>query len=153
MANQKEGVFAAVVSVVGEVNGKVELSDSQKKEVVAVLFREFRAGNIEYKGGAPKDDAVLSKYIPGLLNNWMRKDTRLNGGGAYVTKNPGSRAGSGDESLKAMRGLLAITTDPSVRTQILAAIEERQLELKPKTEIKVAALPPSLRKYAPTLSE
>src|SRR6188508_3454253 len=108
--NQKEGVFEAVCAVVGEISGKVELNDTQKAQVKAILFTEFKAGNIEYKGGVP-DDTELNKYLGGLLNNWLRKDTRLNGGGKYVTKKPGSRAGSGDAQLQAMRQLLAVTVD------------------------------------------
>jgi len=42
------------------------------------------------------DDAKLRSYCSGLQSNWLRKDTRLNGGVKYVAKNPGSRAGSTD---------------------------------------------------------
>lgn len=146
MANQKEGVFAAVVKVLGEVNGAVTLTDAQKKAVCAELFAQFRLGTIEFKGGAP-DDAKLTKYIPGLLNNWVRKDTRLNGGSKYETKKPGSRTGSGDASLKAMRMLRAATTDASALADIDAEIAKRQSELKPAVAVNVEALPPILRKY------
>lgn len=147
--NQREGVYEAVSAVVGEINGKVELSDAQKKEVHNLVFAWFKAGEIEYKGGCPSDEQ-LKKYIPGLVNNWMRKDPNLNGGEKYVTKKPGSRAGSGDEQLKAMKALHSITTDPEAKEQIMQAIIARQEELKPVKVINVAALPPELRKFVKT---
>jgi hypothetical protein len=144
--NQREGVFAAVSEVVGEVTGKVELTDPQKDQVYAILTRMFQANEIEYKGGCP-DSTKLKKYIPGLVNNWLRKDPALNGNTKYVAKKPGSRAGSGDEQLKAMRGLLAMTTDPEARKQIEAEITARVAELKPKVIVNIEALPPALRKF------
>ena len=83
--------------------------------------------------------------MPGLVNNWLRKDGRLNGGVKYTAKNPGSRSGSGDEAIRAMKTLLSVTTDASAKLEIQAAIEARQAELKPKVEVNVAALPESLR--------
>lgn len=146
--NQKEGVFAAVSQVFNLSEGSVPQTGSWTKEQSAkvheLIFMGFRSGSIEYKGGSPSD-AKLNKYIPGLVNNWVRKDTRLNGGSKYETKRPGSRTGSGDESLKAMRLLLSVTTDPTVKSQIQTAIDERVEALKPKVEINAAALPESLR--------
>lgn len=144
--NQKEGVFAAVVGVMGNVDGKVDPSNDQLDAIHERLFTEFKEGRVEYKGGAP-DDAKLKKYIPGLVNNWLRKDTRLNGGSKYETKRPGIRAGSGDEQLKMMKLLLGQTTDPQAKADIEAAIKVRQEELKPKVEINVDAIPLELRKY------
>lgn len=144
--NQREGVFMAVETVVGEVTGKVELNDAQKDQVYAILAQAFKNGDIDYKGGCP-DDVKLKKYIPGLVNNWLRKDPALNGNTKYVAKNPGSRAGSGDESLKNMKVLLSMTTDPEHRAAITAEIEARQAELKPKLIVNIEALPPALRKF------
>jgi hypothetical protein len=82
-----------------------------------------------------------------LVSNWQRKDTRLNGGDKYETKNPGSRTGSQDEQVKAMRNLLKTQTDPAIKAQIQKAIEERLAEIKPesKVEINVEALPEHFR--------
>lgn len=143
--NQRDAVFSAVTEVVGEVDGKVELSKTQKQMVHTILFTGFKSGAIEHS--KLPDDATLSKYIPGLVNNWCRKDPRLNGGTKYVTKNPGSRAGSGDETLKAMKQLLSITDDATAKAEIALAIAARQAELKPKTTVNVEALPESLRKF------
>lgn len=141
--NQRDGVYSAVVAVCGgDVSGPVSLTKEQRSAVHARLFTEFKAGNIEL--ATAKDDAELRKYIPGLVNNWLRKDTRLNGGVKYVTKDPGSRAGSGDETMKAMKALLSVTTDTAARAEIEAAIAQRSTELKPKKSINVAALPVAL---------
>lgn len=142
--NQRDAVFAAVVSVVGELNGQaVVLSDSQKREVYERLEYGFTTGQVELRGN--RDQDYIKKYIPGLVNNWLRKDTRLNGGQEYVTRKPGSRSGSGDESLIAMKALLKVTTDPSQRKLIMTEIESRLGQLKPKVTINVDALPEHLR--------
>lgn len=123
-------------------------TESQKENVYSTLMAMFKAGQWQKsKGGT--DDAEVMKYIPGLVNNHVRKDKRLNGGVEYVAKNPGSRSGSGDESIKAMRTLLSMSTDPEAKKQIQAAIDERQLLLKPKTEIKVEFIPAALRHLVP----
>lgn len=144
--NQRDGVYSAVVKVVGEVDGAIALTKDQKEQVYALISAGFKSGSIEFKGGCP-DDAKLAKYIPGLVNNWVRKDTRLNGDVKYTAKRPGSRAGSGDESLKAMKALLAMTPDEDAKRTIQAAITQRQAELKPKATINTDALPPALRKF------
>lgn len=145
--NQCDGVYSAVCAVLGttEFGGKVELNKAQKEQVYALLHHGFTAGEIEHRN--LPDSAALSKYIPGLVNNWCRKDKRLNGGVKYVTQRPGIRAGSGDESLKAMKQLLAQTEDEDIRATIEAAIAQRHAELKPKVAVNVEALPPSLRKF------
>jgi len=147
--NQRQGVFAAVEAVVGTIEGsKVELSERQKKEVYALLFSMFKSGDIEYRGGCP-DDAKLLKYIPGLVNNWLRKDPGLNGNVKYEAKNPGSRSGAGDEQLKAMKALAAVTSDPEALAEIEAAIEQRKAELaKAKQQpIDINNLPEHLRRF------
>lgn len=148
--NQKEGVFKAVRSVFpeGKVPATGEWTKEQSSLVTNTLAAMFRNNEVEYKGGCP-DDARLLKYIPGLVNNWVRKDTRLNGGEKYQTKNPGSRTGSGDETLKNMRILLSATTDPTAKQLIQAEIDKRVEALKPKVEVNVEALPESLRHLVP----
>lgn len=142
---QGEAVFQAVQSILkGEISGKVTLTSEQKHAVEAEVLSFFQLGECAHSNKTI-DEAGLKKYIPGLVNNWLRKDKRLNGGDKYVTQKPGSRAGSGDESLKAMKALLSVTKDEDSRAQIQLAIEERQAALKPKPAINVAALPEALR--------
>ena len=142
--NQKDAVFQAVEQVSEITGSAVELSSSQRAQVHEEVLGMFLRGEVDYRGGTP-DETTLRKYIPGLVNNWLRKDTRLNGGSKYVTKNPGSRAGTSDEGIKAMKLLLSVTTDMNDRLRIEAAIRERQEELKPKPAINIDALPEELR--------
>lgn len=151
---QSEAVFQ-VVSAVFETElseGGVAIpdtkswSEAQKQQVYQGIFSMFKSGQTSHSKSP--DDAALLKYIPGLVNNHVRKDSRLNGGTKYTPKNPGTRSGSGDESVKAMRALLSVTTDSEARTQIEAAIKARLAELKPTVKINVDALPESLRHLA-----
>ena len=145
--SQGEAVFQAVSKVVGttEHDTKVELDKADLQKVYSEVYSMFESG-MTIHGKSP-DSAALKKYIPGLVNNWLRKDKRLNGGMKYEAKNPGSRTGSGDATLKAMRQLLAATTDSAAKEQIQEQIDLRIEALKPKTEIDVDALPASLRQF------
>lgn len=152
---QNEAVFQAVLAVFGN-NGQLDgavpetgkWSDDQKKGVYAHLMTGFKSGAwVKNSGG--QGEAEVMKYIPGLVNNHVRKDKRLNGGVEYEAKRPGSRAGTGDESVKAMRQLLALTTDASAKQAIQAEIDKRVESLKPKTVIDAAKLPESLRHLIP----
>lgn len=148
---QGEAVFQAVSTVIGTINGKeisgpVSLTDSEKSEVHELVFTMFKTGVTNHKGN-PNDEA-LKKYIPGLVNNWLRKDKRLNGGVEYVAKNPGSRTGSSDDRLKALKALLSTVEDETAKAEITEAIEKRKAELKPTVEVNVDALPAHLRQYA-----
>lgn len=151
---QNQAVFQAVLAVFGN-NGKLDgavpetgtWTDKQKEQVVGLMMAGFKAGEWTKNSGGQDDDSVL-KYIPGLVNNHVRKDKRLNGGVEYEAKRPGSRAGTGDESVKAMRTLLSMTTDAAAKAAIQAEIEKRLLEIKPKVELNIDALPESLRHLA-----
>jgi hypothetical protein len=142
---QGEAVFQAVRDVFPQevVPPSTEWSSSQKEAVYGAVFRMFKDGYTSHRGNP--DDAALLKYIPGLVNNWVRKDKRLNGGAKYLPKNPGSRTGSGDEVLRNLKALLATQKDPEVRAEIQLHIDERMGALKPKPEINVDALPAALR--------
>ncbi len=142
--SQGEAVFQAVNEVLeGCIEGAVDLSDSQTEAVYAKVLLAFQEGRTVHSKNP--DEATLRKYIPGLVNNWLRKDTRLNGGTKYTTKNPGSRAGSGDETVRTMKALLSITEDEAARATIQAEIDRRVASLRPVTKINVDLLPESLR--------
>jgi hypothetical protein len=145
MMNQKEAVYQAITGmfdVAGE--GAVELSRDQKHDVISVLIEGFKAKRISYAGELP-DDKQLRNYCSGLLNNWLRKDTRLNGGTKYEAKNPGARRGSADPQVVALRKLQAMQTDPDKVAEIQVYIDKRIEEITPKVEIDVSALPADLR--------
>ena len=151
MTKQKDAVFAAVCQVRGstEFSSAVELTKEERAAVQSSLVAGFQGGSIAYQGDAT-DATKLTSYVSGLVSNWLRKDKRLNGNIAYVAKNPGTRTGAGDESLKAMRTLLGATSDDSARQEIQVEIDKRISELKPKKVINVDALPESLRHFAVT---
>jgi hypothetical protein len=118
-------------------------TSKQKEEVYARVFSMFKTGETTHKKNP--SDAELLKYIPGLVNNWVRKDKRLNGNTVYTPRNPGSRQGGGDEQLREMKKLLTLIKDPAQREMVEAAITERIAATTKKVEIKVEALPEALR--------
>ncbi len=137
MKKQKEAVFETINTMFEIVTGApVALSKSQKDEVITVLVDGFANKQIEYSGELPQGQD-LRNYCSGLLNNWLRKDTRLNGGVQYQAKNPGSRTGSTDPQIKAMRALLATRTDEAERAEIQAFIDARIAQIKPVTKVQV----------------
>ena len=146
MLNQKEAVFQAVVGVTGFAGeGTCEPTREQKAMIHQVLVEGFRSGKIKIDTQYP--DEKLKQYVVGLLNNWLRKDTRLNGGSAYVPKNPGSRQGSGDAQLKALRALMSATAGDAERAEIQRYIDARTAEIAAAKQpvIDFSALPESLR--------
>ena len=146
MMNQRQAVAAAVRSVV-EVDPKIPVLDyitkDQLKLVHAKVADLFIRGEVDLKGN--RTNAWIIKYVPSLVNNWLRKDLDLNGGKPYEAKNPGSRQGSGDETLKAMKMLLNITTNESDRKAIEEEIAKRQAAIKPAPKMPdFSKLPASL---------
>ena len=130
--SQKEAVFSAVTNVCGETDGAYSPTKDERASVNQILFEGFRNGTIEYKGDVSAlSDSDLTGYVSGLQSNWLRKDKRLNGNVQYVAKNPGSRAGSTDPQIEAMRVLLSTQEDPTKRAEIQAFIDKRLAEIKP----------------------
>lgn len=144
--NQKEAVFQAICNVTGFTGeGSLTISKEQRAQVNAILFEGFRAGSIELD--REYSDSDLKSYVSGLQSNWIRKDKRLNGGVQYVAKNPGSRAGSTDPQLKAMRALLSTLTDESERAEVQSHIDAKVAEIAAAKQTKVvdfSALPADL---------
>jgi hypothetical protein len=132
--SQKEAVFTAVVNVLAQENisivegQPVAMTKEYRALVNNILFEGFRNGTIELD--REFSDSDLKGYVSGLQSNWLRKDKRLNGGIQYVAKNPGSRAGSGDPSLKAMRTLMSTLTTDSDKAEVQAHIDTRLSEIQ-----------------------
>lgn len=154
--SQKDGVFNAVVafceenSIPFEEGNKVDFDKSQRATIIGMLVAATEAGEMEVKSETARAD--LKNYWNGTLSNWLRKDTRLNGGEKYVTKNPGSRAGAGDAELKELKKLLSKVTLSGNEENIAAvtqAIEARKAaiaaEKSVEVEINTEVLPESLR--------
>lgn len=153
---QKDAVYNAVTSVLAENNVSVEGTNASavmtrelRAQVNQVLFEGFRDGSIELD--KEFTDTELKGYVSGLQSNWLRKDTRLNGGGKYSAKNPGSRVGSSDPSLKAMRALLSTLTSESDKAEVQTAIDARVSEIQAskvkKVVIDTTALPAALQGF------
>jgi len=150
MMNQKTATYNAIASVIDFKDGEtVELTKEQKAKVRDILVEGFKKGEIELKS-AQED---LNKYVNGLINNWLRKDKRLNGGVDYEAKNPGSRAGQGDAMVKNLRLLLKTDIDADAKAEVQAAIASRLAEIKPsqKIEVDATAIPEHLKHLIPTM--
>ena len=146
---QGEAVFQAVRTIFteGKVPPTTEWSNEQKHSVHSAILAMFQAGLVNKNSGG-SDEASLLKYIPGLTNNWVRKDLRLNGGSQYVPKNPGSRQGSGDEQLKNLKLMLPMVSDPEAKAAVQAEIDKRIAQLaKPVATLDVSKIPEHLRKF------
>lgn len=155
--NQRTAVYAAIVNVLTQdgvrfedgMDVKPHMTRERRAQVNAILFEGFRAGRIELD--KQYDDSELKAYVSGLQSNWIRKDKRLNGSVKYQPKNPGSRAGSGDQQLKALKALKAkLQAEGEDTSEVDGYIEARTKEIQAAKAptINVEALPPELRKYA-----
>lgn len=144
--SQKEAVFVAVCQVTGHTGeGQVSITKEQRAQVNAILFEGFKSGKIELD--REYSDSGLKGYVSGLQSNWLRKDKRLNGGTQYVAKNPGSRAGSSDPQLKAMRALMSTLTDEAEIAEVQSHIDMRVAAIAAEKQAKTvdfSALPADL---------
>lgn len=133
--NQREAVFQTISETLGSITGTVTLTKEQRKTVVDSVAALLSTGKAELSADAKaKYDTPekLRAYASGLVNNWIRKDKRLNGGQSYTVKNPGSRAGAGDDQLKALKTLrkqVAATNNPQQLAEVDTAIANRQAEI------------------------
>lgn len=148
---QKDAVFAAIINVCGKREGKYELTKDEKTKVNNIVFQGIMTSEVEYT--KELDEKSVSEYVPGMVSNWLRKDTRLSGGTKYTPKNPGSRAGQGDAQIKELRKLLATQTDSDSRAEIQGFINDRLGTLNAakvkNVEIDMSVLPAALqKKYA-----
>lgn len=154
--SQKDAVYNCVTGFLKEKGidhedgNRVELSKDERKTVIGMLIEATESGVTEVKSSTARAD--LNNYWNGTLSNWLRKDTRMNGGSKYVTKNPGSRAGAGDDQLKELKKLLARVTLAGNEENIQAvneAIEARVAEIaKEKAaelEVDMDKIPDSLK--------
>lgn len=153
---QKDAVHSAITSVLAEAGITVSEGESvsshmtreRRAQVTEILVEGFRAGNIELD--KEFDDAGLRTYVSGLQSNWIRKDSRLNGGTKYSPKNPGSRVGSGDEQLKNLRLFLKTRSTAEEKAEVQGYIDARVAELSASKASKGASvnmevLPEALR--------
>jgi len=90
--NQKEAVYGLVMAFVQSKEIQpTQLTREMKSEIVQGLMIGFQAKQIDFIASASNeaklaDTNKLRDYCSGLLNNWLRKDPRLNGGVKYEPK-------------------------------------------------------------------
>ena len=137
MKNQKEAVYSAVVSIINVDGNTAVVTTEERAQIIDIVAAGFEANEISMSEAACNkylgNPTELRKYSSSLVNNWLRKDTRLNGGAKYVTKSPGSRAGSQDELIKNLKALRVTLHDDDKIAQVTEAIAERQAELKARS--------------------
>ena len=160
---QKQGVYNAIVAFCGdhdihfEDGMEFKPTKDQRSTIVEMVATAIEAGEVELSAVAREKYAEFSKlksYCNGLVSNWLRKDTRLNGDVKYEIKNPGSRAGSGDEVIKELRKLLKTLSDTDQRATVQGEIDSRLTALKMKKnesiQINADLIPEELRSLVNT---
>ena len=155
---QVDGVFKAICEVKGteSFDGAVALTSEERVTVVAMVAKGLHEGEIDLSERAKEkydtEEKLASKYVPGLVNNHLRKDLRLNGGVPYKPKNPGSRTGSGDKLLQELKKLKSTLTDEDEIAQVQGEIDKRIAEIRAskmqKIEIDKDILPDELKHLA-----
>ena len=165
MMNQREAVYKATRSVLADAGVKFEdggniatvMTDELRAKITAIVSGGFKAGTVELKSTPSNQeklatDSKLNSYVSGLISNWFRKDKRFNGNVSYEPTNPGSRAGSGDPQLKALRQLHKqfLGIDDAKATEIQTHIDARlaivSAEKVKKVNIDYSTLPADLLK-------
>ena len=141
--NQREAVYQAIHSVL--TDGEIEFEDGgnvsevltkeMRENVHQIVVEGFRTGKVEFESTPAnaeklKTPSKLNSYVSGLISNWIRKDKRFNGNMSYVPKNPGSRAGQGDEQLKTLRALKRQFAGTAKEAEIDVHIDKRVEELR-----------------------
>ena len=159
--SQKQAVCSSLISVLNErgveyeLNGEVNIKDVLIKDdyekVRMIITEGLEAGIISFSEQAQAkycgNDKEMKKYVNGLIKNWVKKNPEFNNGVKYKPTNPGSRTGSGDEQIRAMRALKKTTNDPATLEAIDVEIANRIAEIKPKETITINVddLPESLK--------
>lgn len=154
MKSQKEAVFNAIVELFGhDGQSAFEATKEQRAQIIEMVTTGISNGTVEFSADAKAKydtEAKVKGYVSGMVSNWLRKDTRLNGGEKYVTKNPGSRAGAGDEVLKNLKAFkTTLGDDEAAIAAVDAEIEKRQAFLKSQKQkevkINIDLLPEELK--------
>lgn len=160
---QRDAVYNAVVNVLTNAGVAFEdgmdassfLTKELRSQVQEQVAQGFANGTIDFDDSPSnqaklRDDSKLLAYVSGLISNWLRKDRRLNGNVTYSPKNPGSRAGQGDEQLRTLRALhrqfVGVDDEKAdtIKQHIDARIEEIRAANALNTKVDVSTLSPEL---------
>lgn len=166
-SSQKDVVFNAVMNYLEEKSmthtneAKLVLDKEQRRDIISILIEATIEGEVSVQGKTKTydtscDNPELRKYWNGTLTNWLNKDMRLNGNVKHTIKNPGSRAGQGDATLKNLNRLrtqIELLGDAEQLAAVDREIEKRQAEIKAtkakKVEIDPSHIPEELRHLIP----
>lgn len=158
---QKEAVLAAVMSVFAENQvefiqkhsaAKSMLSDGMYSSVVDIVTEGIKSGHVSFSDAAHEkyhSDDLKRDYVKSMVNNWLKKDERLNGGVEYKPKNPGSRTGVTDPEIKNLKLLLKSgkLKTKEAEDKVKERIEAKKAELrasKENVEVDLSAIDPAL---------
>jgi hypothetical protein len=149
---QNDAVFQAVCSVLDakSFDSAVELTKEQRDSVVNIVTQGIVGGQVDFSDEAKAKydtEAKIKSYTGGMVSNHLRKDKRLNGNTKYEIKNPGSRAGSGDPALKALKALRSTITDPENLAAVDEAIANRTAEVQASKQKTVVIDPEALPEH------
>jgi hypothetical protein len=150
---QRQAVFNAVINVMGKQDGAYQPTTEQRKQIIAIVSEGLFSGEVDFSESARQKystlDSIRKEYANGLVSNWLRRDPNLNGGVTYRPTNPGSRTGSQDDQVKAIRALIKSGKLDAEGTKLAQAkLDERIAELraeKNKVEVDIDQLPADLR--------
>jgi hypothetical protein len=158
MMSQKDAVYQAITNAFKEADIDFEsgtdvaydlMDKNIRLEVMNTLIGQFRTGAIKLEKNFGDDK--LKNYVGTLINNWMKKDTRLNGDATFSIKNPGSRVGQTDPLIKELRKMLKATKGTQAEAEVKIQIRKRQEALRDdmikNININVTILPPELRAF------
>jgi len=130
------------------------ISKDQVSKIVDAVTASILEGGTDFSAQARvkyDEPKKVRSYVVGMVNNWHRKGKELNGGGVYVPKNPGSRAGSGDAELKELKLLKKALTERNAKPEALAKVDAaiaarlEALGASKKVEINLDLIPEELR--------
>ncbi len=135
-----------------QTDAKTFVKEEDISLIAELITAGMCSGEIQLRdgyGGGDRDK--IAKYAKSLIKDQLNKSKRLNGGNEYVPKNPGSRAGQGDETVKELRKAIKFLTergDTKGVEECKEALTKRLEEIKPQSTSaspNLDALPEELR--------
>jgi hypothetical protein len=132
---QKDVVFAAFMSIVGEGKTVADATETQRQQVKEQVASQLHDGSCDWDDPDKSPEHCL-RYAGSLVSNWFKKDPRLNGVGKYTPK---TRRGPlvKDEELKK----LIAARDSAVvlgRTEVVPQLESRIAQRKEQLKLEKA---------------
>lgn len=154
--SQKDAVYEASIKVLKENAIDFEegidvlqdvLDKDMRESIVCILVESFNQDKIVQNKTHKGDD--LKRYVSGLISNWSKKDTRLNGNTEYTIKKPGSKTGSTDPMVRELRKFLkqvrGTSHEKTVKKELTNRISQIRIEQSKNIIIDPNLIPESLR--------